>query len=124
MTASIAGPRGARLTVSHLGLASCLRVGAVAAVVAGVVTFLGAFLLWELLVPGIEQGVGAAFAGSKALLGALLGAGTGLALAAGIGVVTAVAVVLLSVVAPLLYDLAARRTAGIGVVLASEVPAA
>jgi hypothetical protein len=112
--------RGSKLAVTHLGLASCLRVGIVAGLASGVVVFVFAFLLWELLVPGVEQTVGSAFAGSQALVGSLLGPGTGLAVAALLAVLAAVVVVVGAVLVPLFYDAVARRTPGIGVVLVPE----
>src|SRR5947209_5882136 len=117
-------PNGAKLAVAHVGLASCLRVGVVAGLAAGVLVLVGGFVLWELLVPGIEQTIGSAFTGSQAVLGSLLGAGTGLAVSAVLAVVAALVVVAVAVLVPLLYDVATRRTPGVGVVLAPESPAA
>jgi len=115
----VAPTTGARLTLRWIGVASCARAGLIAAAAVGVAAFLGAFVLWQVVTPGVEQAVGSAFAGSRPLLAALLGPGTGLAVAAVLGVVGAAVVLLAAVLAPVLYRLAAARAGGVGVVLAA-----
>lgn len=115
----VASATGARLSLRWLGVASCARAGLVAAAAAGVGPFLGAFVLWQVLTPGVEQTVGSAFAGSRPLLAGLLGPGTGLAVAAVLGVVSAAVVLLAAVLVPVLYRVAAARAGGVGVVLAA-----
>ncbi|MCU1473264.1 DUF3566 domain-containing protein [Amnibacterium sp.] len=110
--------KDARLTVRSLGVASCLRVGVIAGAGIGIVVFLVTFLGWQMIVPAVLQAVDAAFAGSRALLGGVLGPGQGLVVSALIGLSAAVLAVLASVLVPLFYTFVARRTGGVRVVLA------
>ena len=82
--------------------------------------FVVAFVHWQIVTPGVESAVAAAFAGSQSLLHGILGAGTGVAVAAALGLLAGVVVAVASVLTPLFYDLAARRTGGVGLVLAPE----
>ena len=82
--------------------------------------FVVVFVTWQVVTPGVESAVAAAFAGSESLLHGILGAGTGAAVAAALALVAGVAVTVASVLTPLFYDLAARRTGGVGLVLVPE----
>jgi hypothetical protein len=111
--------KGACLTLRWVGVASRLRAGLIGAIAAAVVVFAAAFLVWQIVTPGVEQAVGSAFAGSRPLLAALLGPGTGLAVAVVLAVGAAALVALAGVLVPLFYRLAAARTGGVGLVLAA-----
>lgn len=110
---------GARLTLRWVGVASCLRTGLIGAAAAAVLVFAVAFLVWQIVTPGVEQVVGSAFAGSRPLLDGLLGPGTGLVVAVVLAAAAAALVVLAVVLIPLFYRLAAARTGGVGLVLAA-----
>ena len=116
---AVAPATGARLTLRWVGVASCARAGLIAAAAAGVAAFLSVFVLWQVLTPGVEQGIGSAFAGSRPLLAGLLGPGTGLAVAAVAGGAAAAVVLVVAVLAPVLYRGAAARAGGVGLVLAA-----
>ncbi len=111
-------PKGTSLGVVHLGPLSCLRVGAMAGLMVGTATFVVAFVLWQLIMPGVETSVAAAFQGSHQL-GTIFGPGVGACVALVLGAAAALGTIALAAVVPPLYNLAARRISGLSVVLTS-----
>ncbi len=116
----ITAPKGASLALRSVAVRSCLRFGLIAGAVVALVAFLVVFVTWQVVTPGVESAVAAAFAGSESLLHGILGPGTGAVVAAALGLLAGVVVTVASVLTPLFYDLAARRTGGVGLVLAPE----
>jgi hypothetical protein len=113
-------PKGASLALRTVAVRSCFRFGLIAGGAVALVAFVVAFVTWQIVTPGVESAVAAAFAGSQSLLHGILGAGTGAAVSAALALLAGVVVTVASVLTPLFYDLAARRTGGVGLVLAPE----
>jgi hypothetical protein len=112
------GRSGASLALRWISARSCLRVGLVLSAGLAVAVFLAAFVAWDLVVPGIRSTVVGAFSGSRSVLDSVLGPGTGLVLAGLAALVAIAGTVVVSIVVPLFYGLVARRTGGVGLVLA------
>ena len=116
----IAEPKGASLALRSIAVGSCFRFGLVAGAVAALLAFLVVLVTWQVVTPGVESAVASAFAGSESLLHGILGLGTGIAVAALLAFLAGAVVTIACVLTPLFYDLAARRTGGVGLVLAPE----
>jgi len=115
-----APPKGASLALRTVAVRSCFRFGLVAGAAVALLAFVVVFVTWQVVTPGIQSAVAAAFTGSESLLHGILGAGTGAAVAAALALLAGVVVIVASVLTPLFYDIAARRTGGVGLVLAPE----